>query len=162
METNLKLIVPVLILAFVAIYLIISANIVVYGLCIFGTCNETIKITSIDYPKSVKYYQNFKVGFTVANSGNNIRNDCILHFAPYNREIDQNLSEPFSISANEKIDIILEFSGFGTGIGYGNYFGDSRQMSAWVVCNNIESHRIQFETVLEHTTQEEMDKWDHD
>jgi len=141
----------------IAIFFII-AEISVMGLCFLGMCDTEIEIISTHYPSPVIYDQPFLTKFTVSYTGENTANNCILHFAPHDRIIDEILSEPFSIGTDEKVKIFLEFSGFGRDDQRVNVIESDleRTMTAWVVCDGLESHRVHLKTFLDYRTLGQM------
>ena len=116
------------------------------GLCFFGICDTEIEISDIIYPSQVKHLQSFETKFTVSNAGENTKQNCVLHFMLGSPGGYQILSEPFSISPDEKLNITLEFSGFKASLETGN---SEKPMTAWIVCDGIESHRSFFKTFMD-------------
>ena len=153
-SVNLKLknIAIIAVLASVAMFFIVT-TVSVVGLCFFGVCDKEISITVMDYPTLVKYEQWFNVDFAVTNTGKNTIQNCVIHFTPYHRIIDQILSSSFSIESGETLDKTIKFSGFKRGNPPDDQLTQaSKQMTAWVECDDIESHRIQFETQIDYPT----------
>ena len=123
----------------------------VTGYCFLGICDDEIEIISATYPSPVKYDQDFLVIFTVKNAGENTAKNCILHFAPNARIIDEIRSPSFNIESGEKSFITLGFSGFGKDSDTVNVMESDleRTMTAWVVCDDLESHRATFGTIID-------------
>ncbi|MDH5431224.1 MAG: hypothetical protein OEW78_04995 [Nitrosopumilus sp.] len=141
------------IVAAIAIFFIVM-EISVVGLCFFGGCDDEIEITAVDYPKLVSPYQWFLVDFTINNFGNDVATNCILHFVPEDRIVTEILSSPFTLFPGEKSNIVLEFHGFAKA---GKIFKIENEMimTAWISCDDVESHRIQFKTFVFDASAEE-------
>jgi len=84
------------------------------------------------------------------NAGKNTAKNCILHFAPNTRIVDEIRSFSFNIKSNEKSFITLGFSGFGKDCQTVDALESDleRIMTAWVVCDDLESHRASFRTII--------------
>jgi len=111
------------------------------GLCSLGFCETEIQITSYDSPESVYVGDKFSADFTIKNTGSIKAENCILHWTPQQLVMGYDFSESFSLLPSQEISITLEtHAGAGTVSGSG---GKGPVSTAWVVCDNTESPKIQ-------------------
>jgi len=120
------------------------------GFCIFGTCDSEIKITSTEHPKLISPGERFPVKFTISNLGISDGENCVLHFSTSSRIIDEVLSEPFSIESGKQLEIeLVSPSHTRSNAGELTEFEKEHTMTAYTVCDGVQSQRFNFKTTLD-------------
>jgi len=116
-----------------------------FGPCILGICETEIEISEFKTPSDVTSGETTYADFLIINKGNEIAKNCFIHWRPRALMMPEVVSNSFSLNPGEEIMINLKNTQATIYLGGRGGFVPT---TAWVVCDNSESIKIQHDIRL--------------